>query len=127
MTPSKRLLMGDKRVETSKHKGMIPYGTVWGLKTQDCITLEPIEGETNWGRVQGNNHERRKGHPNQLPEVYISRFLSAYTLPSDLVFVPFGGSGTEIAVAKKMQRSAITTEVSPWACASIKNRLSEIQ
>lgn len=126
MTPSKRLLMGDKRVETSKYKGYIPFGTVWGIETEDCVPLEPIEGEPNWGRVQGNNRERRQGHPNQLPEVYPTRLLSAYTQVGDLVYVVFGGSGTEIAVAKRLGRSAITTEVSPWACLSIQERLDLI-
>jgi site-specific DNA-methyltransferase (adenine-specific) len=126
MTPSKRLLMGDKRVSTSRYKGMVPFGSVWGIKTEDQVALEPMEGEQNWGRVQGNNKERRHGHPNQLPEVYIERFYNAYTQPGDIIYVVFGGSGTEIAVAKRMGRSAIATEVSPWACESIKGRLNDV-
>lgn len=124
LTPSKRLLTGDKRVQTSRYKGMIPFGTVWGLQEQDGLILEPIKGQENWGRVQGNNSERRQGHPNQLPEAYPTRLLSAYTVPGDIVFVPFGGSGTEATVAKRMGRSCIVTEVSPWACASIKERMA---
>jgi DNA modification methylase len=127
LTPSKRLRMGDKRVSKSKYKGYVPYGTVWGIETNDeQLTTEPITGEPNWGRVQGNNRERRHGHPNQLPERYPERFYHAYTEPGDLVYVVFGGSGTEIAVAKRMGRSAITTEVSPWACNSIESRLNDI-
>jgi len=123
MTPSKRLLMGDKRVETSKYKGMIPFGTVWGVKSEDSVPLEPMEGEPNWGRVQGNNKERRKGHPNQLPERYIERIILAYSNPPDTVFDPFGGSGTTIAVAKKLGRNCVTTDISEWNCDSIKQRL----
>jgi len=126
MTPSKRLLMGDKRVETSKYKGYVPFGTVWGIKTEDVMPLEPIEGSPNWGRVQGNNKERREGHPNQLPENYAERFFLAYTEPGDLCFCGFGGSGTEIAVAKKLGRSCIATDVSEFNCKSIEQRLSEI-
>lgn len=125
LTPSKRLLMGDKRVSTSKYKGMIPFGTVWGIKAEDGIVTEPIEGEPNWGRVQGNNKERRSGHPNQLPEAYVQRLFLAYTQPEDLCFCGFGGSGTEIAVAKKLGRSCVATEVSQWGCESIEKRLNE--
>lgn len=125
MTPSKRLLMGDKRVETSKYKGMIPFGTVWGLQNVDGVVTEPIEGQESWGRVQGNNRERRKGHPNQLPEVYVARALKAYSKPGDLIYCPFGGSGTEVTVAKKLYRNAICTEVSEWACKSIKERIGD--
>ena len=127
LTESKRLLMGDKRVQSSKYGGYIPYGTVWGLDDVDGCIMEPITGQPNWGRVQGNNSERRKGHPNQLPENYPARLLDAYTLPGDLIFVAFGGSGTEIAVAKKMKRSAIATEISEFSCNSIKERLNEIR
>ena len=127
LTESVRLKMGDKRCEKSQYKGYVPFGTVWGLYARDGLILEPLEGEQNWGRVQGNNKERRAGHPNQLPEMYPTRLLSAYTQPGDLVFVAFGGSGTEIACAKKMGRSAVTTEISAKSCESINRRLEEIE
>lgn len=123
MTPSKRLTMGDKRVKSSRYKGMVPFGTVWGIKSEDGVPLEPIEGEQNWGRVQGNNKERRKGHPNQLPEAYISRIIKAYSEEGDVVFDPFGGSGTTISVAKELNRRCVTTDVSEWNCKSIKGRI----
>jgi len=127
MTPSKRLLMGDKRVESSQYKGMIPFGTVWGVKAEDVVPLEPMEAEPNWGRVQGNNKERRKGHPNQLPERYMERVILAYSDEGDSVFDPFGGSGTTITVAKKLGRNGVTTDVSEWNCESIEQRLREVK
>ena len=127
MTPSKRLLMGDKRVEKSKYKGMIPFGTVWGVKSEDVVPFEPMEGEPNWGRVQGNNKERRKGHPNQLPERYMERAILAYSDEGDTVFDPFGGAGTTITVAKKLGRNGVTTDISEWNCESIKQRLEAVQ
>lgn len=123
LTESKRLLMGDPRVATSKYGGYIPFGTVWGVDSLDGIVVEPSTGELNWGRVQGNNRERRHGHPNQLPERYLERAIKAYTQPGDLIFDGFGGSGTTITVAKSLNRSCITTDVSEWNCESIKSRL----
>lgn len=125
LTPSKRLLLGDKRVETSRYKGYVPFGTVWGLDSDDGVVTEPLTAEPNWGRVQGNNKERRQGHPNQLPERYIKRIIKAYSQEGDLVFDPFGGSGTTITVAKHLNRSCITTDISTWNCESIKSRLEE--
>jgi DNA modification methylase len=127
LVPSKRLLMGDKRVATAKHKGMVPCGTVWGMKTDDDqVVTEPLQAEPNWGRIQGNNRERRHGHPNQLPIRYVERFLNAYTQPGDLVFDPFGGSGTTAYVCKMMNRDCITTDISDWNCQSIRERLATI-
>lgn len=63
---------GDKRVDDYDRGGMrLPF-TVWGV---------PSDGP-NWGRIQGQNRERRPSHPNQLPEKYIARLLRAYTKSS---------------------------------------------
>lgn len=121
---SKRLRMGDKRVESSRYKGMVPPGTVWGLATNDDqLVIEPTEPQERWGRVQGNNAERRKAHPNQLPERYLIRAIGAYTQPGDLVFDPFGGSGTTSTVAHSLSRHSITTDISAANCESIKERI----
>jgi len=125
LTESKRLLMGDPRVATSRYKGYVPFGTVWGVDSIDGMVVEPTTGELNWGRVQGNNRERRKGHPNQLPERYIERIIKAYSEERDLIFDGFGGSGTTITVAKYLNRSCVTTDVSQWNCESIQSRLNE--
>lgn len=125
LTESKRLLMGDKRVQTSRYKGYVPFGTVWGVDSIDGMVVEPITGELNWGRIQGNNKERRHGHPNQLPERYMERAINAYSSDSDLLFDGFGGSGTTITVAKALNRHCITTDISDSNCKSILERLEE--
>jgi site-specific DNA-methyltransferase (adenine-specific) len=124
LIPSKRLQMGDRRVLTSKHKGMVPLGTVWGIEcTDEGLVIEPTVGIANWGRVQGNNFERRPMHPNQLPEAYCSRFIRAYSNEGDLIFDPFGGSGTTAICAQILKRNCITTEISKANCDSIKQSL----
>ncbi len=128
MVPSKRLLMGDTRTTTAKYKGMVPIGTVWGVEcNDDGLVTEPINGLPNWGRVQGNNGERRQGHPNQLPENYCSRFIAAYSNENDIVFDPFGGSGTTAICCKKMNRQCKTTEIGAWNCVSIKTSLQKLE
>jgi DNA modification methylase len=66
-----------------------------------------------WGRIQGNNAERRHGHDNQLPEVYLERVISACSNKGDLVMDPFLGSGTTGVIAHALKRRFIGVEYSP--------------
>ena len=63
-----------------------------------------------WGRIQGNNKERRPGHDNQIPEVYLERVIRACSNPGDLVLDPFCGSGTTSTVARALGRPSVTIE-----------------
>jgi len=65
-----------------------------------------------WGRIQGNNAERRHGHDNQLPEVYLERVIRCASNPGDLVMDPFTGSGTTGTVALNLGRRYLGTEFS---------------
>lgn len=65
-----------------------------------------------WGRIQGNNTERRKGHDNQLPEAYLERVIRACSNPGDTVLDPFTGSGTTGVIAHALGRNFIGTEYS---------------
>lgn len=66
----------------------------------------------HWGRVQGNNKERRGQHDNQLPEVYLERVIKACSNPGDLVMDPFLGSGTTGVVAHHLGRRFVGVEFS---------------
>ena len=57
-----------------------------------------------WGRIQGNNKERRGKHDNQLPEVYLERVIRACSNEKDLVLDPFLGSGTTGLIAHALGR-----------------------
>lgn len=65
-----------------------------------------------WGRIQGNNSERRANHDNQLPEVYLERVIRACSNEGDLVVDPFTGSGTTPVVAHALKRRFIGSEFS---------------
>lgn len=113
LVQSDRVKYGDKRVQDSDRGGSRLPGTVWGV---------PSDGEY-WGRVQGNNKERRPKHPNQLPEKYLERLILAYTNPRDHMVDPFGGSGTSIVVARALGRKCTTMDVSLESCQSIQERV----
>jgi site-specific DNA-methyltransferase (adenine-specific) len=65
-----------------------------------------------WGRIQGNNAERRPNHDNQIPEVYLERVIRACSRPDMVVLDPFLGSGTTCTVARELGRTSIGVEYS---------------
>jgi DNA modification methylase len=91
----------DPRTQT-KRDGMPP-----GMRLPMDVWYGPY-----WGRIQGNNKERRANHDNQLPEVYLERVVRACSNEGDLVMDPFLGSGTTGVMAHALKRRFIGTEFS---------------
>ena len=106
-------IYGDKRtMAKTKNQGMRVPMDVWYGKY--------------WGRIQGNNKERRPQHQNQIPEVYLERVILACSNPGDLVLDPFLGSGTTLTVARAHGRRSIGIEYSPETASSAWQRITEI-
>src|SRR3990172_6366369 len=105
----------DKRINDTERGGSRLPGTVWGI---------PSDGPC-WCRVQGTSKERRPGHPNQLPEVFLERLIRAYTSMGDRILDPFGGSGTTVVVSQALHRRCVTCDISSSNVASIKTRLKK--
>jgi site-specific DNA-methyltransferase (adenine-specific) len=76
-----------------------------------------------WGRVQGNNKERRDQHHNQIPEAYLERVILSCSSPGDLVLDPFLGSGTTCTVARAYGRRSIGVEFSQGLARSAWERI----
>jgi len=79
-----------------------------------------------WGRIQGNNKERRHTHHNQIPEAYLERVILACSNEGDLVLDPFLGSGTTSTVARAWGRRSIGIEHSEVNAASAWERITSI-
>lgn len=79
-----------------------------------------------WGRIQGNNKERRHNHHNQIPEIYLERVIKACSNPGDLVLDPFCGSGTTSTVARALGRRSITIEYSEKNAKSAWERITKV-
>lgn len=92
--------------------------------TGERMDLDVWGFEKFWGRVQGNNKERRPLHPNQLPEVYIKRIVEVCTDEGDLVVDPFCGSGTTAVVAATLKRCVVTGDISAEVLESAKERVT---
>jgi site-specific DNA-methyltransferase (adenine-specific) len=107
-------IYGDPRTMTkaSEHKGMRVPMDVWYGKY--------------WGRIQGNNKERRHNHHNQIPEVYLERVIRACSNVGSLVLDPFCGSGTTSTVARALGRRSITIEYSRVNAESAWERITKV-
>lgn len=79
-----------------------------------------------WGRIQGNNKERRAHHHNQIPETYLERVILACTNEGDLVLDPFLGSGTTSTVARAWGRRSIGLEYAPATAESAWDRIMNV-
>lgn len=62
-------------------------------------------------------------HPTQKPEKLLAKLILASSDKGDVVFDPFGGSGSTAVAAKKLGRRYLTVEVNPDYCALCECRL----
>ncbi len=111
--PSAReLVYGDKRANPN---GRLPDDT-WILRPQDFQSdkygFDPSHDTWYFARVAGTFKERQGFHGCQMPEQLLGRIIRACSGPGDLVLDPFSGSGTTLAVAKKLGREWIGCELS---------------
>jgi DNA modification methylase len=101
---ARQLIYNDKRANS---KGKIP-DDVW-----------------EFSRICGTFKERIGDHPCQMPENLLERIIKTSSKENDIVFDPFGGTGTTAVVAKKLKRNYITIDMSEKYFKVIKKRLNE--
>lgn len=119
---ARQLIYKDRRADP---KGRVPDDT-WILRPQDLPRDSGFapEGDTWYvPRVCGTFKERAGWHGCQMPEQILGRIVRACSNPGDVVLDPFGGSGTTLAVAKKLGRRFLGFELSPEYAARIEARL----
>lgn len=105
--------------------GKLPDDT-WVLRPQETTTHFQGESDT-WSvsRICGTFKERT-GHPCQMPEAVLERIIRCASRPGEVVLDPFAGSGTTLAVAKKLGRKFFGCELSPAYADAVWDRLSSI-
>lgn len=136
---ARQLVYNDKRAapegrmpdDTWMAPASIPEETpMWDgfvLRPQDLPDRFPPHSDTwYFPRVAGTFEERRGWHGCQMPEQLLGRIIRACSNEDDLVLDPFGGSGTTLAVAKKLRRDFIGFELSKSYAKKISERLSTI-
>ncbi|MGA2034910.1 MAG: DNA methyltransferase [Thermoguttaceae bacterium] len=121
---ARQLVYGDRRANPT---GRLPDDT-WILRPQDVPQGFTTEEDTwYFPRVCGTFKERAGWHGCQMPEQLLGRIIRASSNEGDLVLDPFGGSGTTLAVAKKLGRRFLGFELSAEYAEKIKTRLAGIE
>ena len=99
-----------------------------GLK----VYLDETKGKpltTLWddvGRI-GNTSSERLGYPTQKPEALLERIIKASSNEGDLVADFFCGSGTTAAVAEKLGRKWIVSDLGKFAIHTTRKRMIGVQ
>jgi site-specific DNA-methyltransferase (adenine-specific) len=119
---ARQLVYGDLRADA---KGRLPDDT-WILRPQDLPdSFAPDDDVWYLPRVCGTFKERAGWHGCQMPEQLLGRIIKACSNPGETVLDPFGGSGTTLAVAKKLGRRFIGFELSKNYFSQVEKRLAE--
>ena len=121
---ARQLVYADRRANP---KGRLPDDT-WILRPQDLPEGFQPEADTwYFPRVCGTFAERAGWHGCQMPERLLARIIRACSNAGEVVLDPFAGSGTTLAVAKKLGRRFVGFEISEQYVAEIRKRLSRIK
>jgi site-specific DNA-methyltransferase (adenine-specific) len=123
--PSARALVyADKRANPA---GRLPDDT-WILRPQDVAEgFQPTDDTWYFARVAGTFKERQGFHGCQMPEQLLGRIIRVSSNPGDIVLDPFAGSGTTLAVAKKLGRRWLGCELSAEYVRAATERLEAIK
>ncbi|MDB5308712.1 MAG: yhdJ 5 [Gemmataceae bacterium] len=106
--------------------GKLPDDT-WVLRPQETdVHFQPESDTWYVSRVCGTFKERT-GHPCQMPEAVLERIIRVASDKDALVLDPFAGSGTTLAVAKKLGRKFVGIELSEQYADGIRQRLQRIE
>lgn len=89
-------------------------GKIVELKTPDNIWTDILG--------MGNNNDAITGYSTQKPEALLERIIKASSNEGDLVCDFFGGSGTTAAVAERLGRRWITTDIGKPAILVMRKR-----
>ena len=118
---ARQLVYADARANP---KGRLPDDT-WILRPQDVPEgFQPEDDTWYFPRVAGTFKERAGFHGCQMPEQLLGRIIRCCSNENEIVLDPFAGSGTTLAVAKKLARRWIGFELSEEYVAQVRKRVS---
>ncbi len=108
-------------------KGKLPDDT-WYLRPQETQGEYFKANEDTWylSRLCGTFKERLGWHPCQLPEALLERIVRLSSHEGDVVFDPFVGSGTTLAVAARLGRRWLGCELSDEYAAKALERVRHV-
>ncbi len=99
----------------------------WFLRPQDVPNGFGADGDVwYFPRVAGTFKERSGWHGCQMPERLLARIIQSCSKEGEVVLDPFAGSGTTLAVAKKLNRDWLGYDMSSEYVANARSRLDTI-
>jgi hypothetical protein len=104
-----------------------PDGRIARKRYLDELKGMPVQNL--WTDIAEINSQalERIGYPTQKPEELMDRIISASSNPGDLVADFFAGSGTTAAVAEKLGRKWIATDLGKFAIHTTRKRMIQVQ
>ena len=121
---ARQLVYADSRANPA---GRVPDDT-WILRPQDIPEGFQAESDTWYvPRVCGTFKERKGWHGCQMPEQILGRIIKVSSNAGNVVLDPFAGSGTTLAVAKKLGRHWVGFELSKEYARQAQARLKTIR
>lgn len=87
----------------------------------------PLQDMWSNVRIIHNQSTERVGYPTQKPEALVERIIKASSNEGDLVADFFCGSGTTAAVAEKLGRKWIATDLGKFGIHTTRKRLIQVQ
>ena len=121
------------QTEVSGSHGRIKLGKDGNpIKRCRIMFLDEMPGvplSDNWNDISylAGGSKEAEGYRTQKPEALLERIISASSNPGDLVADFFGGSGTTAAVAEKLGRKWISTDLGKFAIHTTRKRLIQVQ
>jgi site-specific DNA-methyltransferase (adenine-specific) len=121
---ARQLVYADARANP---EGRLPDDT-WILRPQDVGDgFTPDHDTWYFPRVAGTFKERAGFHGCQMPEQLLGRIVRGCSNPGDVVLDPFAGSGTTLAVAKKLGRQWLGFELSKDYARKASSRVAGVE
>ncbi|MEQ1705456.1 MAG: site-specific DNA-methyltransferase [Rickettsiales bacterium] len=120
----------DRTVERLKTENKIYYTNTGGMRLK--IYLDEVEGiplDDIWTDINFINSMsgERLDYPTQKPETLLERIIKASSNEGDIVADFFAGSGTTLAVAEKLGRKWIGSDLGKFAIHTTRKRLINAQ
>lgn len=119
------LVYNQEKVDAAVKIGQInlkDYARIVKVNTGE--TIAPDVWEINFINSQS---DERLGYPTQKPEALLERIIKASSNEGDLIADFFCGSGTTAAVAEKLGRKWITTDLGRFSIHTARKRLIGVQ
>ncbi|MDR0611828.1 MAG: site-specific DNA-methyltransferase [Planctomycetaceae bacterium] len=128
MIPLDKVTKRDKRVWSSELKKLVSLRDNDGKLIYEDFTEKKADDVWVIGQSSTTKSTSKEflGYATQKPEKLLERILKASSNENSIVADFFGGSGTTAAVAEKLGRKWITSDIGKPACMIMRKRLIDI-